>query len=124
MNKWYWEGNVQNVMKEYLRTKGWKLLASADTRRKEKGIDIHAQKSKKELYVEVKGYPKDNGRTKPSNQASKWFDQAISKALVYRSKHPNAEVALCFPKCRTYVTKAESIKPVLKKISIQVFFVD
>ena len=54
---WFWEGNVQAALADYLTTAGWTVLTTADTEVKEAGIDILLEKGKRLMAVEVKGYP-------------------------------------------------------------------
>ncbi|MEC5291429.1 hypothetical protein VSX64_12505 [Aurantimonas sp. C2-6-R+9] len=54
---WYWEGNVVLALRRHLEREGWEIVRMADTRLKERGVDLQASKGGRTLLVEVKGYP-------------------------------------------------------------------
>ena len=80
---WYWEGNVVQAIANFLAQSGWTIVRKADTRSKERGVDIHARKDGTTLLVEVKGFPSKSYRdsrrsgeakpTNPTNQAQQWY---------------------------------------------------
>ena len=82
---WFWEGNVQAAVADYLVGDGWTIEQAADTASRARGIDLLASKDGRSLAVEVKGYPSTTyvrgeqqgmpKRTNPTNQAPKWFAQ-------------------------------------------------
>lgn len=104
---WYWEGNVVDAIARQLAAEGWRVVAKADTRSKERGIDLHAERDGRTLLIEAKGFPsacyRDPRRageikpTKPTQQAERWYSHAILKAMRLQSAYPNAIVALAFP---------------------------
>src|SRR5262245_64586606 len=59
---WYWEGNVVEAIARHLERDGWSIVTKADTRTKERGIDIYAVRSGRVLLVEAKGYPSKSCR--------------------------------------------------------------
>jgi hypothetical protein len=76
---WYWEGKVVEAIARHLERDGWTIVTKANTHSKERGVDIHADKSGRTLLIEAKGYPSKNYRdprraaeskpTNPTNQA-------------------------------------------------------
>jgi hypothetical protein len=60
--EWYWEGNVVEAIAQFLAQGGWTIISKADTRSKERGVDIHARKDGATLLVEAKGFPSKNYR--------------------------------------------------------------
>ena len=54
---WFWEGNVVGAIARALEQGGWDIVGKADTRSKERGVDIHAIRNGRTLLVEAKGYP-------------------------------------------------------------------
>lgn len=91
---WYWEGNVQNKVVEFLDRHGFTIRSAANTASKESGKDIVCTTpSGNELWISVKGYPESSANT----QARHWFSQAIFDLILYRGEDPNAELALAFP---------------------------
>jgi Holliday junction resolvase-like predicted endonuclease len=104
---WFWEGNVVEALARYLESNGWVIVNKANTRSKERGVDIHALKGQTALFVEVKGYPSTNYRdpkraaerkpTNPTNQSQQWYSHALLKALRLQTKHPGSKIALGLP---------------------------
>lgn len=90
---WYWEGNVQERIVAYLRSKEWQIVATADTASRKQGKDVVAKKSGKELWVSVKGWPEKSRAT----QARHWFSGAIFDLVLYRDKDPSVYLALGVP---------------------------
>lgn len=112
---WFWEGNVQSVVINFLVTQGYKILSAADTATHQTGIDIKAIKDNNEFWVTVKGYPRDTQKTNPSVQASHWFKQAIFDIIEYRQIRKDVKLAAAFPDFRRYRRISEKItwfKPV------------
>jgi hypothetical protein len=105
--EWYWEGNVVEIIAQFLTQDEWTIIAMADTRSKERGVDIHASRDGRTLLVEAKGYPSKNYRdsrragevkpTNPTNQAQHWYSHALLKAMRLQTKYPGAVVTLGFP---------------------------
>ena len=54
---WYSEGNVVSALRRHLEADGWTTVRMADTRTKERGVDLEALRDGKTLLVEAKGYP-------------------------------------------------------------------
>lgn len=119
---WYWEGNVQAALVSYLASEGWRILRVADTARSEQGHDIHAERDREGLLVEVKGYPSSvyvrgpkRGQPKPTPpalQARQSFSHALLSGVLMRAESPSFRVALAFPDFATYRNLAErSVRP-------------
>jgi hypothetical protein len=62
---WFWEGNVQEKVVEYLVTQNYQITSQADTASHQQGIDIVAKRNGISLWVSVKGYPKGTEKTNP-----------------------------------------------------------
>jgi gluconate kinase len=108
-DNWFWEGNVQSVVVQYLATQGYKIRSVADTARRQPGKDIIAEKDGKPLWVSVKGYPKGTDRTRPSTQAGHWFKDVIFDVIEYRGESDEAELAVALPDYPRYRSFAEKI---------------
>ena len=131
--EWFWEGNVTDAVAKYLVERGWKVLAQADTRTKEQGLDLHARLGDQEVVIEVKGYPshlyRDQSRqgqrkpTRPSLQAQQWYSHAMLKVMRLRSSHPTAKQVVAFPDFPRYRTLFEETKCSLDQLGIAVMFV-
>jgi hypothetical protein len=125
---WYWEGNVVTALRRHLEREGWTVTRMADTRVKERGIDLEATKNGRTLLVEAKGYPSTNyadsrraGETKPTNpslQAGHWYSHAVLAGMRLQNKHPEATVALALPDFPRYRALFEETRGGLHKMGI------
>ena len=132
--EWFWEGNVVNTVGRGLASKGWKIESQADTRSKERGVDLRASRAGTVLLVEVKGFPSKSYRdpqradehkpTNPTNQAQQWYSHALLKALRLQTAYPQARVALAFPDFPRYRTLFSETKLGLEKLGIALLMVD
>lgn len=130
---WYWEGNIQVTLVENLVAAGWAIVSTADTRTRQQGPDILAQRGGERLIVEVKGFPSDRyafgprvGQpkpTKPVTQARHWYAEALLTAALARSAAPAARVALAFPDFPSYRSLVARTQDVLTSSLIEVMFV-
>jgi hypothetical protein len=112
---WFWEGNVQSKVVNYLASQNYQIRSVADTATRQQGIDIIAEKAGMILWVSAKGFPKGTDKTQPSTQAGHWFKQAIFDIIDYRGRDKNASLALAFPDFPRYHSLAQKIswfKPV------------
>ncbi len=97
---WYWEGNVQDAVVDFLSERGFRILSAANTATKEAGVDIIASgPAGTEWWITVKGYPerKPNKVTNPSTQARHWFSHAMFDIVVYRSKEKRIALGVALP---------------------------
>jgi len=95
--KWYWEGNIQNKIVHFLKTRGYIILKEANTALKDPGVDIIAiSPEMKRLLVSVKGFPYENNKSK-NTQARHWFAEAIFDLVLYRQEFPEVILAIGIP---------------------------
>lgn len=95
---WFWEGNVQQCLVDYLEEHGNKILQSVSTKSRQQGVDVIAKTPDgKRLLVTVKGYPKGTKKTRSGTQARHWFSHAIFDLVLYRQEEPTAELGICLP---------------------------
>lgn len=106
---WFWEGNIQAKVIEYLVSQNCHIRSVADTATRQQGIDIIAEKNGKKLCVSVKGFPNATPRTNPSVQAGHWFKQAIFDMIDYRERDKNVMLALALPDFPRYRKMAAKI---------------
>ena len=112
---WYWEGNVQTRVIEFLKSEGYSIVRAANTRTREQGKDIEAKKNETVLWVTVKGYPEGTEKTHPSTQAAHWFKQALFDIVAWRSASLQAELSIAlpdFPRYHDLLTKVAWLQPV------------
>jgi Holliday junction resolvase-like predicted endonuclease len=130
---WFWEGNVQAAVATHLAGEGWIIEASADTASRARGIDLLATKDGRTLAVEVKGYPSTTyargaqqgmpKKTNPTNQAPKWFSQALVKAITSTDGEGGPEVAVAFPDHPRFRGLLARSEWALRRLTIGVYLV-
>jgi hypothetical protein len=108
-SNWFWEGNIQSRVINFLVTQKYQIRSVADTASHQTGIDIIAEKNEKKLYVSVKGYPRGTDKTNASTQSRHWFKQAIFDIVEYRERDKEAFLAVAFPDFPTYRNLAKKI---------------
>lgn len=130
---WYWEGNVVDTIAHFLAQKGWTIISKANTRSKERGVDIHASRDGRALLVEAKGYPSKSYRdsrragevkpTNPINQAQQWYSHALLKVMRLQTAYPEAMVALAFPDFPRYRALFQETQVGIAKLGLAMFIV-
>jgi hypothetical protein len=105
---WFWEGNVQEEIVNLLRHNGWTITSQANTARRERGKDIIAERDSILLWVTVKGFPENNGRTPQNLQAGHWFAGALFDVIRWRQEDPTASIAVALPLFQKYQSLRES----------------
>ena len=84
---WYWEGNVQARIVEFLKSQGASVHASTDTASREQGKDIVAVDPEGQtIWITVKGFPEKSRNV----QTRHWFAGALLDLARYRDKSRNA----------------------------------
>lgn len=119
---WNWEGHVQYLVVAHLGDAGWRILATADTARRESGVDVHAERDGVELIVEVKGYPGAGAATAPT-QARHYVGGALLTGLLAWADRPSARILLVFPESTTYRRLAQRLRVVLERLEVSWWFV-
>ena len=129
---WFWEGNVTLSLAEWFRADGWSVLSQADTRTKQRGLDLHLRKGSIDLLIEAKGYPSqfyrddrrsgEKKRTNPSLQAQHWYSHALLKAVRLQRRYPTSRIALAFPDFPPYRRLFEETDAALSKLGVAMFF--
>ncbi len=106
---WFWEGNVQSKVINFLVSQKYQIRSVADTASHQTGIDIMAEKDGKKLWVSVKGYPRGTEKTNASTQSRHWFKQAIFDIVEYRERDKETFLAVAFPDFPSYRNLAKKI---------------
>jgi hypothetical protein len=94
---WYWEGTVQSTLVGHLASEGYRIKQVANTATKAAGVDIVAERSGRELWVTVKGYPVATSKTNAPVQARHWFSGAIFDAVLYRGERRDVDIVVGLP---------------------------
>lgn len=110
LSSWFWEGNVQATVVNYLVSHNYLIRSVADTASRQTGKDIIAERKGKPLWITVKGYPKGTEKTSPSTQAGHWFKQAIFDVIAYRGESASIELGVALPDYPRYRSLAAKIK--------------
>ncbi|MCC6958024.1 MAG: hypothetical protein IT316_14585 [Anaerolineales bacterium] len=113
---WYWEGNVQAQVIRYLVSHNFKIRSAADTKSRQRGVDIVAERDENQVWISVKGYPKRTEKTQPSTQAGHWFKDVIFDMLEYRGENQSIKLGVGlpdFPRYRSLAAKIAWVKPVV-----------
>lgn len=123
---WYWEGNVQERIVEWMRAQGYAIDSSADTASRQQGVDIIAREPNgREVWVSVKGYFDAGAPTPPPMKARHSFAAAVFDLILYHSERPEIILALGLPDgTATYATLAARIEPFRKRFPYTIFWVD
>lgn len=108
-SNWFWEGNVQSKVINFLVSQKYQIRSVANTAFHQTGIDIIAEKNGKKLWVSVKGYPQGTEKTNASTQSRHWFKHAIFDIIDYRERDKEAFLAVAFPDFRTYRNLSKKI---------------
>jgi hypothetical protein len=134
---WFWEGNIQQKISDYLILAGFTEVKTVNTALKDKGPDISGEKDGIKWVIEVKGYPSDKyvqdtdrytkgevKRTNPPTQARHWFSEALTSILLTKSEDPTKMICLGFPQNDVYASYLNRISYIRGKLDIYVFLVD
>jgi hypothetical protein len=130
---WHTEARVQAILIGHLRREGWQIVRSADTARRERGIDIEATRGTETVAIEVKGFPGRNyadprraaekKRTQPSTQAKGWYGHAILAAMITRTQRPDVRAVIAFPDFPRYRELYRQTAGQLQKCEIELWWV-
>lgn len=118
---WYWEGNVQSKVVDYLVQNNYTIRSVADTAARTPGVDVIALSyGGKEIWISVKGYP-----DKSSNvQARHWFSGAIFDLILYHGEKPEVDLAIALPDgFTTYSNLLPRIKWLKEALPFKVYWV-
>jgi len=133
IQEWWWEGNIQTKIAQYLRSAGWTIKREVDTSTRARGADLEATLGKRVLVVEVKGYPSklyrrgpsegQPKRTNPRLQAKHWYAEALLTAILHRQLAPTVEMALAFPDADRYQSLVRRTESALRFLGVGVYLV-
>jgi hypothetical protein len=131
---WHTEAQVQAMLIQHLRREGWEIVRSADTVRRERGIDIEATRGTETVAIEVKGFPGRNyadprragekKRTQPSTQAKGWYGRAILAAMIVRTQRPDVRAVIAFPDFPRYRGLYHLTADQLQKCNIELWWIN
>jgi Holliday junction resolvase-like predicted endonuclease len=121
------------MLVKYLQREGWEIVRSADTARRERGIDIEATRGIETVAIEVKGFPGRNyadprragerKKTQPSTQAKGWYGRAILAAMIVRTQRPAVRAVIAFPDFPRYRELYRQTAGQLQKCDIELWWI-
>lgn len=118
---WYWEGHVQHRLVEHLVREGYRILRSANTASRERGVDIEAESDGQLLWISVKGFPTSSRHV----QARHWFAGAVLDLVLYRERRKDVNLALGLPAgFKTYEKLAGRVTWLRASTPFLIFWVD
>lgn len=119
---WYWEGNVQSHVVNYLVQNHYTICSVADTAARNPGKDIIAVSTDdKELWISVKGYPEKS----PNIQARHWFSGAIFDLVLYHGENPDVQLGIALPDgFITYTNVLPRIRWLKESMAFQIYWVN
>jgi hypothetical protein len=130
---WFWEGNVQARVAEFLIAEGWTIVSAANTLARQRGIDLVAAKGVRRLAIEVKGFPgtvyargERAGQPKPTPptlQARHWLAKALLAALLVGGSGNQSEVAIALPDMPRYRDLVSRIGYAVDQLRLRVLVV-
>ncbi len=130
---WYWEGNVQEAVRQRLICDGWTVSRFADAGRKEHGDDLVAVRATAMLVIEVKGYPPSTyadprrsgefKRTNPTLQAKHWLAEALLRSMRTLERVPQPQVAVGLPDFPRYRGLVGELEWSLAQLSLTILWV-
>ena len=122
---WFWEGNVQHAVVQFLTRSNYQIKAVADTATKQQGKDIVALAADgSTLWVSAKGYPEGTIKTNPRTQARHWFAHALFDLVLWHGEEESAALALALPEQKTYRNLSYRSRWFLTALGARVFWVN
>jgi hypothetical protein len=118
---WFWEGNVQKRIVEYLRSNGWTVLSEANTAAREAGKDIVARDVEgRTIWITVKGFPEKSKNV----QARHWFAGALLDLALYADQDKGVLLAIGLPSgFRTFESLVKRTDRVRQFLEYRVYWV-
>ncbi|MDD8019992.1 MAG: hypothetical protein PHU81_02245 [Acidobacteriota bacterium] len=91
---WFWEGNIQVKLTNWLKREGYKIISFSDTATRSQGIDVIAQDPRgRNIWISVKGYP-ETGR---HAQARHYFAEAIFDLIFWGDRSQEVDFGIALP---------------------------
>lgn len=122
---WFWEGNVQERVIEYMKgEEGFTVLSPGHPAPSEQGLEVVAQRSNEGIstnrLVVVRGWPSplytrgslvgQPRNSRPEVIARGWIAQAVLDIALGRGGDPDLELALAIPAMASYVRYLQRLR--------------
>lgn len=131
--QWHTEANVQRAFVEALKGRGWTIRSVSNTAKRERGIDVIADRDLQTLGAEVKGYPSlgyadpkragEKKKATPRGQAWSWYAKAVLAAMTLRSTEPGWASVIVLPMTPRYLELFAATRDSLDAARIEVWWI-
>ncbi|HKP53011.1 MAG TPA: hypothetical protein VJ183_10195 [Chloroflexia bacterium] len=135
---WFWEGNVQERVIEYMRDEeGFTILSPGHPGGTEQGLEIVSERTLDNITVQrlvtVRGWPsplytrgsmQGQPRTvRPEATARGWIAQAVLELALGRGASPELELALALPAMASYIRYIQRLRWFMSSARVSVYLV-
>jgi hypothetical protein len=135
---WFWEGNIQERVIEYMRDEeGFTILSPGHPAASEQGLEIVAERSldgvSVQRLVSVRGWPSQLYRRgpmqgqprtiRPEVTARSWMAQATLDLALGRGASPDLELSLALPAMASYIRYLQRLRWFLSVARVTVYLV-
>lgn len=131
--RWATEEKVVDAVERHLKKHGWKRVSRANTRSRERGVDLVMARSTERLAIEAKGFPGLENTTGPNagrqkfyapTQARNYMGGLLLSVLLLLEDQPDYFVAVAVPDRTTFTTLLRRLTPVLRRLGIGAYVVE
>src|SRR5947208_8241248 len=135
---WFWEGNVQERVLEYMQAvEGFAILSLGQPQPAEQGLEIVAERAVNDLpvhrLVSVRGWPSQvytrgamagqPRNTRPEVIARGWIAQAVFDLALSRGADPDLDLSLALPAMAGYIRYLQRLRWFLSAARVSVYLV-
>jgi hypothetical protein len=135
---WFWEGNVQERVIEYMRDEeGFSILSPGHPTGTEQGLEVVAERNIEGVslhrLVAVRGWPSliykrgplqgQSRATRPEVTARGWIAQAVLDIALGRGSSPDIEMSLALPAMASYIRYLQRLRWFLAAARVSVYLV-
>jgi hypothetical protein len=135
---WFWEGNVQERVLDYMQNEeGFAILSPGQPVPAEQGLEIVAERAVNDLtvhrLVSVRGWPSQvytrgsmagqPRNTRPEVIARGWIAQAVFDLALSRGADPDLDLSLALPAMAGYIRYLQRLRWFLSAARVSVYLV-
>ena len=135
---WFWEGNIQERVIEYMRDEeGFTILSPGHPSGVEQGLEIVAERNLDggtvQRLITVRGWPSlvyrrgplqgQSRSTRPEVTARGWIAQAVLDLALGRGASPDVEMSLALPAMASYIRYLQRLRWFLASARVSVYLV-
>ncbi len=135
---WFWEGNVQERVIEYMRDEeGFTILSPGHPVGSEQGLEIVAERNLEGISIQrlvtVRGWPSlvykrgplqgQSRSTRPEVTARGWIAQAVLDLALGRGASPDVELSLALPAMASYIRYIQRLRWFFSSARVAIYLV-